>query len=326
MNSPKSATVDAYLSSLMEDYQLIKLPYSMGTSNPTLMHLFGVDRAIVEEAVATVESTIEGWNNEVGTIVGHPIVYVLKDPDDSFVAGETGDDKPKTIPPEQQPAVITVSHGLVHHPEFHVPWSLLEHVADILWDDARIRLGIFPEAIEKKFMVNILNVVSAILTDMLLSMSITMNNGAVQLRWTIDEEKFHQYYDDLAKDPEEFRKLVNETLSRIDFDEVSRQAKEAVQQQQEQQQDDMQQGQEDVLQALYHFIQEKGLPQTSLEHVEVEIYEMTFKLMLILFSWFTLDAEARILGRSITQHFVKPSDAASRAVRTNVLKEKAESL
>ncbi|KAL3932818.1 MAG: hypothetical protein SGARI_003862 [Bacillariaceae sp.] len=66
----------------------------MGTSNPTLMHLFGVDRAIVEEAIATVESTIDGWNKEAGTIVGHPIVYVLRDPDESSTApGEYSDDK-----------------------------------------------------------------------------------------------------------------------------------------------------------------------------------------------------------------------------------------
>ena len=116
------------------------------------------------------------------------------------------------------------------------------------------------------------------------------------------------------------------SLSQIDFDEINRQAKESVQLQLKQQEEETQQGQEDVYQALYQFVREKSVPQASLDQVEIQVYEMAFKLMLILFYWVTLNAEARILGRSVTQHFVKPADAASHAVKTNVLQAKGDKL
>ncbi|KAL3920196.1 MAG: hypothetical protein SGILL_003383, partial [Bacillariaceae sp.] len=293
--------IDAYLEALMEDHKLVKLPYNMGTSNATVQHLFGVDRSIVEEAIATLESTIDGWNREVGTIVGHPIVYVIADMDEE----EEG----------------SAQSPLTHHPEFFVPWSLLELTADVLWEEHQTRLGVFPEAIEKMFIVNVLNVVSAILFDLLLSLSVSMNNGSIRLCWQVDKDKYRKYFEDLAKDPVKFREIVKQSLIHIDFDEVSRQAKESVRQQQQQQTQEVKQGQEDVLQYLYQLAQDTSLSHTSLDHVKEQLYEMTFKLMLILFYWFTLDTEAYVLGRSVTQHFVKPKRSIPVALKTNVRNE-----
>jgi hypothetical protein len=75
----RDATIDHYLDSLMKDHNLIMLPYHMGTANPKLFHLFGVDRVVVEEAIATLEASIQAWNQDGSMVVGHPIVYSFRD-------------------------------------------------------------------------------------------------------------------------------------------------------------------------------------------------------------------------------------------------------
>jgi hypothetical protein len=98
------------------------LPYQMGTTNPKLFHLFGVDRVVVEEAIATLEATIQAWNQDGSMIVGHPIVCSFRDTKIEPSNNQPLPRGPASLPPSP----------LIHHSEFMVPWTLLETVADIL--------------------------------------------------------------------------------------------------------------------------------------------------------------------------------------------------
>jgi hypothetical protein len=83
VDDKEDALVDNYVKSLMKDHELVLLPLGMGKTSPILLDLFGLNKALVLEAISSFEWTVQEWNSICyqGKIVGHPIVYEYDDDD-----------------------------------------------------------------------------------------------------------------------------------------------------------------------------------------------------------------------------------------------------
>jgi hypothetical protein len=158
----------------------------------------------------------------------------------------------------------------------------LEVVADTLMDDPRVAPGIFPRVLEKHGIMNVLHVLSCILMALMLSLSISIHNGGFQMTWSFDADKNAEYFRSL--DPAKIQELLRGVLEEIDFEVVQEEALKAMQQQQQQQSPNLR----------FHYYGEEAM------------FEMAYKIMLIMFSLFHNSTECRFMGRSVRQRFVKP--------------------
>lgn len=162
-------------------------------------------------------------------------------------------------------------------------------------------------------MMNVLNVVFTILMDILLSASVSVHNGALVMKWTLDRKRYEKFHDDMAKDPIAFRICVQDSLKEMDFDVISQQAREAVTHQMTEKKlsNKRKQDQEECHEGVEPDNGHSSCSSSSsssyyLEYGEEQVYEMAFKLLLILFYWFSLNSEVNMLGQAVSQRFVKP--------------------
>lgn len=266
--------VDAYVKSLTSDHGMVLLPLGMGKSSPIFMDLFGLNRTLVLEAISALEMTIQQWNEPQFQVelAGHPIIYEF---------GFDGDYRGKKSPLGYKLPKSAASSAtqLVHYPELAVPWEVLETTADVLLDDPRIASGIFPKVMERRIIVNLLRILSSILLDLVLSSSVSLHGGVLEMKWTFHPEKWREFF--ASMDRTILTQIVQDALEEIDFDVVEREAKKAVK------------------------------AQGITLYGEVQLYAMAYKMMLIMFYFFHLGTECRFLGRSVRQHFVRPSKAAA---------------
>ena len=174
---------------------------------------------------------------------------------------------------------------LVHHPELSVPWELLEMAADALIEDPRVAPGILPRDAEKQFLMNTLQVLCAILMDIVLSSSICIHGGILETKWTFHPARWEEYVRLLLDDRERLCALIRACLEEIDFDLVEKEAAAAVAKQ-----------------------RDDGV---NVYCGEQQAYRMAFTTMLVLFFWFNMDTECRFLGHSVKQRFVRPSNGSS---------------
>lgn len=280
--------VSVYTESLMANRRLILLPFGLGTTSPIVPDFLGLNKSLVEEAINAFELTLESWNRppSQSTLVGHPIVYEtiqVRIPNRST----TNDSQERSLPrPSPSPPPLsrsrTIRMPLVHHPELSVPWELLQMVADALMEDPRVAPGILSEDMEKQLLMNVLQVLCAILTDIVLSSSIRIHGGILEMNWTFHPTKWDEYVRRLLDDRGRLCTIVQACLEEIDFDLVEKEAAAAVAKR-----------------------REDG---DTVYYGEQQVYRMAFTTMLLLFYWFNLDTECRFLGHSVRQRFVRPSN------------------
>lgn len=284
----RDIVISDYTESLMADHRLILLPYGLGTTSPILMDFFGLNKALVEEAITAFELTLESWNRppSQSTLVGHPIVYEAFEV--MIPKKLTTDESQERSLPRPRPQSTTMRMPLVHHPELSVPWELLDMVADALMEDLRVAPGILSRDIEKQFLMNILQVLCAILMDIVLSSSICIHNGILEMNWTFHPTKWEVYVQRLLEDRVRLCTLIRACLEEIDFELVEKEAAAAVAKQR------------DGGDIVYYG--------------EQQVYRMAFTTMLLLFYWFNLDTEFRFLGHSVRQGFVRPLNGSPTVV------------
>lgn len=172
--------------------------------------------------------------------------------------------------------VMSNKRYLLHNPAYVVPWKTLDAIAKRLVDDPRISPRIFAKAVEEKMIMNILRILSSVLLDLMLSSSATMYNGAFQMSWTFHPEKWEAIFHD-----GKVERAFFEALDNIDFDIVDDQAKAAV----------------------------DGQGAIS-SYVEEEIYSLSYKIMLLLFYFFSEYAECQFMGRVVKQNIRKKARIA----------------
>ena len=234
-----------------------------------MLDVLELHKTLVKEAIGSFEGTIDAWNapQAQGFLAGHPIVYTRS----------------------TTTTTTSTSTPLVHNPHSAIPFEVLELVAEALLQEPKVTqnrslpMRLLPHSIQKLWMTNILHIVTSILMDLMLTSSVSVHNGAMEMQWTYHPEKARAYYASLSKDKATIQRLIREALKEIDMETVQQLAAE-------------QQKEEEPMNSFFFSLVAQDLYATG--------YKVTLIVFYIIFNW---ETECRMMGRSVRQKFVRPS-------------------